>query len=86
MAVSARRGGGLEPPRWLHGRAGSGRNADCLGHYLPQSFIGMVWHQQLVAAAVGVGVGAGTGAGEIKESRTGIKVRTNVMVFNFLLV
>jgi hypothetical protein len=64
---------------------GSGRNSERLPHYLPQSFIGMVWHQQL-AAAVGADVGAGTGAGEIRESRTGIKVKTKVMVFKFLLV
>ena len=39
--------------------------------YFPQSFIGIVWHQQLAVleAAVGVvGMGAGAGAGAITVS------------------
>jgi hypothetical protein len=55
--------------------------------YLPQSFKGIVWHQQLLAvdaAAVGVVAGAGTGAGEIRETRNAIRVSMGVNVPFFL--
>jgi hypothetical protein len=41
--------------------------------YLPQSFTGIVWHQQFAGeeAAVGVvGLGAGTGADPVRVSTT----------------
>jgi hypothetical protein len=40
-----------------------------LAHHLPQSFIGMVWHQQLLADAVGLVVGAVAGAGAGSSER-----------------
>jgi hypothetical protein len=50
---------------------------------LPQSFKGIVWHQQLVvvdAAAVGVVAGAGAAAGENRESRNAKRVSMGVNV------
>jgi hypothetical protein len=55
--------------------------------YLPQSFKGMVWHQQLLdvdAAAVGVVAGAGVGAGENRETRNAKRVSMGVNVSFFL--
>jgi len=55
--------------------------------YLPQSFMGIVWHQQLVAAmdaAVGVvGAGVGAGADAVRVSATN-KFRMVSMVINLL--
>lgn len=50
--------------------------------YLPQSFPGIVWHQQLagaVAAAVGVVAGAVAGAGEIRETKNAMKVSMELL-------
>jgi hypothetical protein len=53
---------------------------------LPQSFIGIVWHQQLVAAVVTVGVvaaGVGAGADAVRVS-TNHKFRMVIMVVDLL--
>jgi hypothetical protein len=55
--------------------------------YLPQSFPGIVWHQQLAgadAAAFGAGAGAGAAAGENRESRNAKRVSMGVK-FSFFL-
>jgi hypothetical protein len=54
--------------------------------YLPQSFMGIVWHQRLAAAdaaAVGVVAGAGAAAGENRERRNAKRVSMGSM-FLFL--
>src|SRR5580704_7412208 len=53
--------------------------------YLPQSFIGIVWHQQLVAAVVTVGVVAAVGAGaDAVRVSTNHKFRMVIMVVDLL--
>ena len=68
-------------------RAARRTHSNCDFVYLPQSFMGIVWHQQLLAAvdaaAVGVVVGAVAVAGEIRETRNTIKVSTGLL-FLFL--
>jgi hypothetical protein len=69
--------------------AGAARRTHSNGDlvYLPQSFMGIVWHQQLLvaadAAAVGVVASAVVGAGEIRETRNTIKVSMRLL-FLFL--
>jgi hypothetical protein len=63
----------------------SGATNDRCFVYLPQSFIGIVWHQQLLEAeAAAVGVAAGAGAGEIRESTNAKRVSMGVNVPFFL--
>ena len=50
--------------------------------YLPQSFPGIVWHQQLVGAAAAA-FGVVVGAGETRETRNTIQVSAGIL-FPFL--